>query len=101
MLAPSFWLLFLFRALLGIGMGAEWPAGAALALEQWPQRSRGLMESVLQSSWGLGAREERLEHMARLLEPMREFLHEIDDEAEIADEAQATTIDDGAGLGSP
>jgi MFS transporter, SHS family, lactate transporter len=54
-LAPSFWLLFLFRALLGIGMGAEWPAGAALALEQWPQRSRGLMGSVLQSSWGLGA----------------------------------------------
>jgi SHS family lactate transporter-like MFS transporter len=54
-LAPSFWLLFLFRALLGIGMGAEWPAGAALALEQWPQRSRGFMGSVLQSSWGIGA----------------------------------------------
>ena len=54
-LAPTFWLLFLFRALLGIGMGAEWPAGAALAMEQWPQRSRGLMGSVLQSSWGLGA----------------------------------------------
>jgi MFS transporter, SHS family, lactate transporter len=54
-LAPSFWLLFLFRALLGIGMGAEWPAGAALALEQWPIRSRGLMGSVLQSSWGIGA----------------------------------------------
>src|SRR6201981_4088060 len=54
-LAPTFWLLFLFRALLWIGMGAEWPAGAALAMEQWPQRSRGLMGSVLQSSWGLGA----------------------------------------------
>jgi MFS transporter, SHS family, lactate transporter len=54
-LAPSFWFLFLFRALLGIGMGAEWPAGAALALEQWPIRSRGLMGSVLQSSWGIGA----------------------------------------------
>ena len=54
-LAPTFWLLFLFRALLGIGMGAEWPTGAALATEQWPQRSRGLMGSVLQSSWGLGA----------------------------------------------
>jgi SHS family lactate transporter-like MFS transporter len=54
-LAPTFWLLFLFRALLGIGMGAEWPAGAALALEQWPIRSRGLMGSVLQSSWGIGA----------------------------------------------
>jgi hypothetical protein len=32
-IAPSFALLFLFRALLGIGMGAEWPAGAALAME--------------------------------------------------------------------
>ena len=54
-LAPSFALLFLFRALLGIGMGAEWPVGAALAMETWPQRSRGLMAGVLQSSWGLGA----------------------------------------------
>ncbi len=54
-LAPSFGLLFLFRALLGIGMGAEWPVGAALAMETWPQRSRGLMAGVLQASWGLGA----------------------------------------------
>jgi MFS transporter, SHS family, lactate transporter len=54
-LAPSFWVLLLFRTLLGIGMGAEWPAGAALALEQWPIRSRGLMGSVLQSSWGIGS----------------------------------------------
>lgn len=54
-LAPSFWLLFLFRALLGIGMGAEWPVGAALAMETWPARSRGFMAGVLQSSWGLGA----------------------------------------------
>jgi MFS transporter, SHS family, lactate transporter len=53
-IAPSFALLFLFRALLGIGMGAEWPAGAALAMESWPARSRGLMSGVLQGSWGLG-----------------------------------------------
>jgi MFS transporter, SHS family, lactate transporter len=53
--SPTFWFLFLFRALLGIGMGAEWPAGAALAMETWPQRSRGFMGSVLQGSWGLGA----------------------------------------------
>src|SRR5213082_635777 len=53
--SPSFWFLFLFRALLGIGMGAEWPVGAALAMKNWPQRSRGLMGSVLQASWGLGA----------------------------------------------
>jgi len=53
-LAPSFWFLFLFRALLGIGMGAEWPAGAALAMESWPPRSRGFMSGVLQGSWSLG-----------------------------------------------
>jgi MFS transporter, SHS family, lactate transporter len=53
--SPAFWFLFLFRALLGIGMGAEWPVGAALAMENWPIRSRGLMGSVLQASWGLGA----------------------------------------------
>src|SRR3954462_12469095 len=54
-LAPSFGLLFLFRALLGIGMGAEGPCGAALAMETWPQRSRGLMAGMLQASWGIGA----------------------------------------------
>jgi len=52
--SPTFWFLLLFRTLLGIGMGAEWPAGAALAMEQWPIRSRGFMGAVLQSSWGLG-----------------------------------------------
>ena len=52
--SPTFWFLFLFRALLGFGMGAEWPAGAALAMETWPIRSRGFMSGVLQGSWGLG-----------------------------------------------
>ena len=52
--APAFWFLLLFRALLGIGMGAEWPAGAALAMETWPARSRGFMSGILQGSWGLG-----------------------------------------------
>jgi len=54
-LSPSFMLLLIFRTILGIGMGAEWPAGASLAMETWPQRSRGFMGSVLQGSWGLGA----------------------------------------------
>ncbi len=53
-LSPSFLLLFAFRALLGIGMGAEWPAGAALAMESWPARSRGFMSGVLQGSWSIG-----------------------------------------------
>jgi SHS family lactate transporter-like MFS transporter len=52
--SPSFTFLFIFRALLGIGMGAEWPAGAALAMESWPARSRGLMSGILQGSWSLG-----------------------------------------------
>src|SRR5712671_7386920 len=52
--SPSFLFLAVFRALLGIGMGAEWPAGAALAMETWPARSRGFMGGLLQGSWGLG-----------------------------------------------
>ena len=52
--SPTFAFLFFFRALLGIGMGAEWPAGAALAMESWPTRSRGFMSGILQGSWGLG-----------------------------------------------
>ena len=52
--SPTFWFLFLFRALLGIGMGAEWPAGASLAMESWPARSRGLMSGILQGSWSIG-----------------------------------------------
>ena len=52
--SPSFAFLFFWRALLGIGMGAEWPAGAALAMESWPPRSRGFMSGILQGSWGIG-----------------------------------------------
>jgi MFS transporter, SHS family, lactate transporter len=52
--SPNFAFLFFFRAVLGIGMGAEWPAGAALAMESWPARSRGFMSGILQGSWGLG-----------------------------------------------
>jgi MFS transporter, SHS family, lactate transporter len=52
--SPSFAFLFFFRARLGIGMGAEWPAGAALAMESWPIRSRGFMSGLLQGSWGIG-----------------------------------------------
>src|SRR5271155_1279804 len=52
--SPTFMFLFVCRALLGIGMGAEWPAGAALAMEQWPQRPRGFMSGGLQGSWGIG-----------------------------------------------
>src|SRR5205085_6591063 len=52
--SPNFIFLLVFRTLLGIGMGAEWPAGAALAMEQWPIRTRGFMSGVLQGSWSIG-----------------------------------------------
>jgi SHS family lactate transporter-like MFS transporter len=52
--SPSFAFLFFWRAMLGIGMGAEWPAGAALAMESWPARSQGFMSGVLQGLWALG-----------------------------------------------
>ena len=53
-LSPNFVFLFAARALLGLFMGAEWPAGSALAMETWPQRSRGFMGGILQGSWGIG-----------------------------------------------
>ena len=53
--SPTFLFLLFFRTLLGIGMGAEWPAGAALAMEIWPTRSRGLMSAVLQNSWAIAS----------------------------------------------
>ena len=53
-LAPTFMFLFIARAVLGFFMGAEWPAGSALAMETWPQRSRGLIGGILQGSWGIG-----------------------------------------------
>jgi MFS transporter, SHS family, lactate transporter len=52
--SPSFAFLFVVRAILGIGMGAEWPAGTSLAMESWPARSRGFMGGILQGSWCLG-----------------------------------------------
>jgi SHS family lactate transporter-like MFS transporter len=52
--SPTLTFLIVFRTLLGVFMGAEWPAGAALAMESWPIRSRGFMSGVLQGSWGIG-----------------------------------------------
>ena len=52
--SPTLLFLLVFRTLLGLGMGAEWPAGAALAMEQWPIRWRGFISGVLQVSWSIG-----------------------------------------------
>src|SRR6201991_4549173 len=53
-IAPTSASLSLSRALRGIGRGGERPAGAALAMESWPTRSRGLMSGLLQGSWSIG-----------------------------------------------
>ena len=52
--SPNFLFLFVVRAALGIGMGAEWPVGASLAMEAWPARSRGLMGGVLHGGFAAG-----------------------------------------------
>ncbi len=52
--APSFTWILVFRTLFGIGMGAQWTAGATLAMENWPARSKPIASGVLQGSWAVG-----------------------------------------------
>jgi SHS family lactate transporter-like MFS transporter len=52
--AGSYLTILVLRTLFGFGMGAEWTAGATLAMENWPQRSRGIASGVLQGSWAIG-----------------------------------------------
>src|SRR5262249_41177273 len=40
-IAPTFGMVVALRVLYGFGMGAEWTAGATLAMEAWPAKSRG------------------------------------------------------------
>lgn len=53
-LAPTFGWILVLRTVFGFGMGAEWTAGATLAMENWPQRSRGIASGILQGSWAIG-----------------------------------------------
>lgn len=46
--------LAIFRILLGLGMGGEWAAGAALVAETWPSEHRGKALGIMQSSWAIG-----------------------------------------------
>ena len=42
------------RMLLGLGMGGEWAAGAALVAETWPTEHRGKALGLVQSAWSIG-----------------------------------------------
>src|SRR5581483_641599 len=44
----------LWRALVGLGLGAEWAAGSVLVSESWPAEHRGTASGMMQSGWALG-----------------------------------------------
>lgn len=46
--------LVLWRALLGLGLGGEWAAGAALVAESVPSHRRGQAMGLVQSGWAIG-----------------------------------------------
>ena len=53
-LAPTFTWVLVLRTLFGFGMGAEWTSGATLAMENWPERSRGIASGILHGGWSIG-----------------------------------------------
>jgi len=53
-LAQNLTQLAIARALLGLGMGGEWTAGALLISETWPDRHRGKAIGIMQSGWAIG-----------------------------------------------
>ncbi len=46
--------LMFWRALIGIGLGAEWATGAVLVAETWPAEHRAKAVGIMQSGWALG-----------------------------------------------
>lgn len=52
--AGSLGALLAWRALVGLGLGGEWSAGATLVAEWWPAEHRGKAVSFMQSGWALG-----------------------------------------------
>ncbi|MBI5084869.1 MAG: MFS transporter [Acidobacteria bacterium] len=46
--------LIFWRALVGLGLGGEWSAGATLVAESWPAAHRAKAVSFMQSGWALG-----------------------------------------------
>ncbi|HEU0035753.1 MAG TPA: MFS transporter [Kofleriaceae bacterium] len=52
--APTFTWVIVLRTVFGFGMGAEWTAGTALAMENWPTRTRKIASGLLQAGWPIG-----------------------------------------------
>lgn len=53
-LSGSLGSLLFWRALIGIGLGAEWSTGAVLVAETWPAEHRAKAVGIMQSGWALG-----------------------------------------------
>lgn len=46
--------LLFWRALVGLGLGGEWSAGAVLVAESWPAEHRAKAIGLMQSGWAIG-----------------------------------------------
>ncbi len=46
--------LVFWRAVVGLGLGAEWSAGSVLVAETWPARHRGKAIGLMQAGWAVG-----------------------------------------------
>ena len=53
-LAQGYWQMFAARALIGLGFGGEWAAGAVLMGEVIQAKNRGKAVGTVQSGWALG-----------------------------------------------
>lgn len=53
-MSRSFAELLFWRALVGIGLGGEWSAGATLVSESWPAAGRQKVIAFMQSGWAIG-----------------------------------------------
>jgi SHS family lactate transporter-like MFS transporter len=52
--APTFTWVLILRTMFGFGMGAEWTAGTAMAMESFPPRGRKIASGLLQAGWPIG-----------------------------------------------
>ena len=50
----SLWEIFVWRTLVGFGMGGEWSAGSVLVSETWPSNHRGKAIGFMQAGWAIG-----------------------------------------------
>jgi MFS family permease len=52
--STGLWTLLIWRAVVGLGLGGAWSAGAVLVSESWPPQHRAKAIGLMQSGWALG-----------------------------------------------